>query len=639
MLSVLVLSRLVHAALQGRACRQLLPTRRRQCGLRETFLERWIRQDAARDIDCDAVHHLRQSLAAFDVEAVLQLGDASRGVNLLHATIVLVDGLYGSEGCRFAQDHIDGLHADAAVGDVRGGETDGHDDVACLALLWRHGTIGDIVRPFRQVSLHVALVLHLSVDNVASAVVRVHRVGAPSNRVVRLLVLQAVVLRHHHSANHSACLAYVELWREVLVVLVLVEWIAPQVELVPDVLRHARVGPKDVEEALGVVLVELGDGVALLVGCLGIVPTVANHVGREGTVIVVVCLHGVPRVRSRGVLHICPLQAVTVAAPSFLLHPSEQQFVLRGVVIVRHLRSDGTEGLRLRQRQAVVVGLDVVIARAFGGHRVAHDAPQQSTRRVARHNVWVHTVAELMLVQALRSVLRLAILRRCFTSDGIGDACPSHEVALVTAIHEDLGTDRPLRRHLGVRAVFQRDALHLVAFLLSAHDAPLVPNVDAVLQADLRQESLEGGEGNLRFEVERWRGHAVMLTDAAVELACKAFDDAAMTCAVTNVGPAQSACRQATDALRRRHEQHALSFQLGRIGRHDACRRTAIDADINILHCALSLVGSDVLRGHEAHCHKQKCAKESLSFHRYLGVFICLTTLKNVYFRCKDSIK
>ena len=294
LLSVLVLSRLVHAALQGRACRQLLPTRRRLRGLREAFLERWIRQDAARDIDCNTVHHLRQSLAAFDVEAVLQLCDASRGVNLLHTTIVLVDGLYGGKGCCLAQHHIDRFHADAAVGDVRGGEADGHDDVACFALLRRHGSVGDVVRTLRQVALHVALVLHLAVHDVTSAVVRVHRVGSPSNRVFGNLVLQAVVLRHHHAANHSACLAYVELRREVLVILILVERIAPEVELVPDVLRHARVGPKDVEQALGVVLVEFGNRVALLVGCLGIVPTVANHVGREGTIVVVVGLHGIP---------------------------------------------------------------------------------------------------------------------------------------------------------------------------------------------------------------------------------------------------------------------------------------------------------------------------------------------------------
>ena len=209
---------------------------------------------------------------------------------------MLVDGLNGSQSRCLAQDHIDRLHADAAVSDVRGRQADRHDDVLCLALLGRHGTVGDVVRAFRQVPLHVAFVLHHSVHNVSAAVVRVHRVGAPGNRVVGLLVLEAVVLGHHHSANHPSCLANVELRREVLVVLVLVERIAPQVELVADALRHALVCPKDIEEALRVVLVELGDGVALLVGCLGIVPAVANHVGRERAVIVVVRLVGVPRI-------------------------------------------------------------------------------------------------------------------------------------------------------------------------------------------------------------------------------------------------------------------------------------------------------------------------------------------------------
>ena len=444
LLSVPVLRRLVHAALEGHACGRLLPACRRLRGVREALFERGIGEDAPRDVNRDGCASRQRSVGhgGVNVEAVLQLRDAARGVNRLHATVVLVDGLDGSQGCRLAQDHIDRLHADAAVGDVRGREADGHDDVARLALQRCHGAVGDVVRALRQVALHVALVLHLAVHDVASAVVRVHRVRAPGNRVVRLLVLQAVVLRHHHAPNHAARLADVELRREVPVVLVLVERIAPEVELVLDVLRHARVGPEDVEEALRVVLVQLGYRVALLVGCLGIVPAVANHVGREGAVVVVVGLVGVPRIWPRGVLHIRPLEAVAVAAPALLLHPSEQQFVSGGVVVVRHLGRYRAERLRLGERQAVVVGLDVVVARAVGRHGVAHDAPQQAARRVARHDVGVHAVAELMLVEALRAVLRLAVLRLAFAPDGIGDAGASHEVALVTAIHEDSGTNR-----------------------------------------------------------------------------------------------------------------------------------------------------------------------------------------------------
>ena len=215
-----------------------------------------------------------------------------------------------------------------------------------------------------------------------------------------------------------------------------------------------------------------------------------------------------------------------------------------------------------------------------------------------------------MLVEALRSVLRLAVLRRSLAAHGIGDASPCHEVALVTAIHEDLGPNRPLGRHFWVRAVFQADALHLVPFLFCAHDAPLVPDVCRVLQADFREETLECGERNLWLEVERRRGHAVVLTYATIELAGKAFDDAAMARAVPDVCPTQTASRQASDAFCRRNEQHALSLQFGRISRHDACWRTAIDADVHILHSALSLVGSYVLRGREAHCHEQNGAEK-----------------------------
>ena len=222
----------------------------------------------------------------------------------------------------------------------------------------------------------------------------------------------------------------------------------------------------------------------------------------------------------------------------------------------------------------------MIVARTVGRHRVAHDAPKQSARWVARDDVGVHPVAELMLIQTLGSILRLSVLVFAFATYGIADACPRHKVAFVAAIHEYLGPDGsplvPFRKGEG-------DALHLVSFLLGTDDAPFVPDVCAVLYVCLGKETLECGEGDLGFEVERGRGHAVMLPDASVELACEAFDDAAVARAVAYVCPSQAACRKAAKPLRRRHEQHALALQLCCICRHDASRRTAIDADIHIL--------------------------------------------------------
>ena len=86
---------------------------------------------------------------------------------------------------------------------------------------------------------------------------------------------------------------------EVLIIFVFVERIAPKVVFVAYLLWHTRVCPEDVEQAFGVVLVKFGNRVALFVGGFGIVPAVANHIGGEGTVIVVVCLVGIPGVGTR----------------------------------------------------------------------------------------------------------------------------------------------------------------------------------------------------------------------------------------------------------------------------------------------------------------------------------------------------
>ena len=122
-----------------------------------------------------------------------------------------------------------------------------------------------------------------------------------------------------------------------------------------------------------------------------------------------------------------------------------------------------------------------------------------------------------------------------------------------------------------------------------------------------------------------------MLSDAAVELAGKAFDDAPMARAVANVRPTQAASRQASDALRRRNEQHRLSFQLGRICRHNPRRRTTIDADV--INCPL--IGSCLFRHRlDARCQqhhrrrKQKC--KWITFH---NLSCCISLIMGIQYK------
>ena len=119
---------------------------------------------------------------------------------------MFVDGLDGSQSCGLPHHHIHGLHADAAIGDVRGTEADRHQDILGFFLFGSDAAIGNIVRTGCQVALHVTLILHHTIHHIPAAVVGVHGVGSPGNGVVGHLGLQTVVLGHHQAAQHAACL-------------------------------------------------------------------------------------------------------------------------------------------------------------------------------------------------------------------------------------------------------------------------------------------------------------------------------------------------------------------------------------------------------------------------------------------------
>ena len=227
---------------------------------------------------------------------------------------------------------------------MRSRKADGYNHVACFLLLRSNSAIGDSVRTSSKVTLHIALVLHHSVYHIASTVVRIHCVGTPGNRVVNGLCLQAVILRHNHASQHTPCLTYIKLRGEVLVILIFIQRIAPLQKLSLNAGRYTLVCPQNIEQALGIVLVQLSYGVALLVGSFWVIPTIAYHIRRETTLVIVISLQGVPTVGTRGILHVSPFDAVAVSAPALLLHPTEEQFVFAGVVIIRHLIRNSAEG-------------------------------------------------------------------------------------------------------------------------------------------------------------------------------------------------------------------------------------------------------------------------------------------------------
>ena len=89
--------------------------------------------------------------------------------------------------------------------------------------------------------LHVALVADVAVlRDVALDVVRVHRVGRQADRILGDALAAAVLLGHDVVADHPPGLADVKLVRPVVGVGELVLRQAPRLEVLADLLRHAR---------------------------------------------------------------------------------------------------------------------------------------------------------------------------------------------------------------------------------------------------------------------------------------------------------------------------------------------------------------------------------------------------------------
>ena len=132
----------------------------------------------------------------------------------LHVHTV-VDGERGGGRGGLAEDHEHRLHADRPVGDVRAGQAHRHEEVRALALLRDDRQVTDPVRPAGR-HLHVSLVPRVprGID-VALRVVRVHRVRAQADRILRLALPTAIRLGHDVFADHPPRLAHVKLERPI----------------------------------------------------------------------------------------------------------------------------------------------------------------------------------------------------------------------------------------------------------------------------------------------------------------------------------------------------------------------------------------------------------------------------------------
>ena len=82
--------------------------------------------------------------------------------------------------------------------------------------------------------------MSISID-IALHVMGVHGIGTHADAVINILLLLAVVLRHHEIANKASCFAHIELLLPAVSRDVFVLTHAPFRDLSADILGHPRV--------------------------------------------------------------------------------------------------------------------------------------------------------------------------------------------------------------------------------------------------------------------------------------------------------------------------------------------------------------------------------------------------------------
>ena len=346
------------------------------------------------DGDAGAEHGLERNLLSFESGAELVDGD------VLHGDVVL-NREGGGEAGGLADGHEDGLHADGAVGDVRGGEIDRDEEVVGAERC--DGAVGDVVGvgPAGDVAAlgdepggHEDLLHGMGVDDVA----------ADGDAVGFDAIGLHVLLGHDVATDHAAGLAHVERGRDVAVVGELVFGQAPHAHRLLELVAERGIVSEHVPEAEPEVAGVLVDGVARGGVGLGVVDVDADVVGFVGVGLAVdgapLGLVGKDLSEVADVLVVDVREEVGKGLGRVVLGPGE------GDPDVRTVGDGGAD----------VEGLDAMVAFADGLGGAARHAGEG-----------------------------LIVLGDALATDAVGDVRGGHEVAFVGGIDEDASGDGGFR--------------------------------------------------------------------------------------------------------------------------------------------------------------------------------------------------
>ena len=499
-----------------------------------------------------------------------------------------VDGEAGGGGGGLAEDHEDGFHADAAVGDVGGGHGDGDEEVGGLGFFRDEGAVGDGVGAAGG-DADVAFVLDVAFGgDVALGVVGVDGVGAHADGVGGGFLFAEFVFGHDEGADHAAGFADVELVGPVAVVGEFVFGEAPLVEFFTDVGGDAGVVGDEVHEALLVGAVFVDDFLAAFVGGVGVVVVVADVVEGEGAVVV-----GVGLPVGSGV------ELVEELAPAGV-EDAEDEFVLGGVVAFGFGEGDAVFG-GFGVAGAEAVGLDAVVALAFDAGVLGADASEHAAFGVAGDFVGADGLFEDAEVVAvvedadLDAVVLLAIDAVGFPTDVEVDASGGHEVAFVGGVEEHFaGVGFAIEGGDGgdAGAVFFDAGGAVEEGLADDGDVEFFDPVVVDAFGDMRFEDpgALGGvvEGGVALAFVAVFGafllppvfvSLVVEPGAVVELAGEAADDVF----VAGVGPAEAAGGEAAEVFVRGDDDDGLAHLFGLDGGDDGGAGAAVDDEVVVL--------------------------------------------------------
>ena len=323
----------------------------------------------------------------------------------------LLNGVHGGGGGTLAEDHEDGLHADAAKGDVAGAEAGGGEEIRALCGAGAEAAEADGVRA--GANLDIALIAHESLcGDVALDVVGIHVVGTHADAVFHDFAAFAVLFAHDVVANHAAGFAHIHLAGPIAVFGKFILGEAELLEGGADFFWNAGVIGEGPHEAFLPVFVGLPDlGAGGVVG-VWVVPVLADEIGGDGEVVIGIGLAiGHPG-----------------GGPGDALVPglaiAEDEFKpLR--VIVGGLFPGAAVFWHVGGAHAEIVGLDFFVAGEFFAWTVWIDAGEEAAGGIAGLYIGIDLLVELMVDGAggLDAIEGLSINAIGLASDVVGDAC------------------------------------------------------------------------------------------------------------------------------------------------------------------------------------------------------------------------